>query len=69
MQNIHDFPTYGLFAGCVTKGLVGFPPCSPTIEFLSSRKLKKVIFCGSSAICQGAILINELKCLQWAIEN
>jgi hypothetical protein len=49
----------------VTKGLVGFPPCSPTIEFLSSRKLKKVIFCGSSAICQGAILIDELKCLQW----
>jgi hypothetical protein len=25
--NIHDFPAYGLFARCVTKGLVGCPPC------------------------------------------
>jgi hypothetical protein len=26
MWNIHNFPTYGLFASCVTKGHVGCPP-------------------------------------------
>jgi hypothetical protein len=30
MWSIHDFPAYGLFAGCVTKGHVGCPSCGPT---------------------------------------
>jgi hypothetical protein len=30
MWNIHDFPTYGLFVECVTKGNVGCPSCGPT---------------------------------------
>jgi len=36
--NIHDFPTYGLFTGFVTKGLVGCPPCGPIKETQSSNK-------------------------------
>lgn len=43
MWNIHDFPAYGLFVGCVTKGLVGCPPCGPTIKYRHSRKFKKVV--------------------------
>jgi hypothetical protein len=27
MWSIHAFPSYGLFASCVTKGHVGCPPC------------------------------------------
>jgi hypothetical protein len=26
--SVHDFPAYGLFASCVTKGHVGCPPCA-----------------------------------------
>ncbi len=32
MWNLHNFPPYGLFVGCVTKGLMGCPPCGPTTE-------------------------------------
>jgi hypothetical protein len=45
--NVHDFPTYELFAGCVTKGHIGCPPCGLAIDFHSSKKLKKMIFCGN----------------------
>ncbi len=47
MWNIHDFPTYGLFTRCVTKGQVGCPPCGVAIEFQSSKKLKKMVYCGT----------------------
>jgi len=47
MWSIHDFLAYGLFAGCVSKGHVGCPSCGPTTEVHFSRKLKKMIFCGS----------------------
>jgi hypothetical protein len=40
MWSIHDFLAYGLFAGCVTKGCVGWPPCGPTTESCFSKKLK-----------------------------
>jgi hypothetical protein len=33
MWSIHDFPTYGLFVGCMTKGQVGYSPCVATIIF------------------------------------
>ncbi len=32
MWNIHDFPVYRQFVGCVTKGLVGCPPCGLAIK-------------------------------------
>jgi hypothetical protein len=47
MWSIHDFLAYGLFAGCVTKGHMGCPPCSLTIESQSSRKLNKILYCGN----------------------
>jgi len=47
MWRIHDFPAYGLFARCMTKGLVGCPPCGPIIESQSSKKLKNVVYWGS----------------------
>jgi hypothetical protein len=31
MWSIHNFPTYGLFTGCVAKGHVGCPSCGPPI--------------------------------------
>jgi hypothetical protein len=47
IQNIHDFSTYGLFVGCVIKGHMGCPLCGPTIDSKSSKKLKKMVFCGT----------------------
>ncbi len=32
---------------CVTKGLVGCPPCGPSTESWSSKKLKKVVYYGN----------------------
>jgi hypothetical protein len=40
MWNIHDFLAYKLFSGYVLT-------CGPTTDSQSSRKLKKVIYCGS----------------------
>jgi len=60
---ICDFPTYGLFIGYVTKGLVGCPPCGPTIKPQSSKKLKKNIFVGIIVICQGFIPNGKLELL------
>jgi hypothetical protein len=48
MELYHNILTYGLFVGCVTKGLVGHPHCGPTIKFQSSTKLKKVVYCRNS---------------------
>jgi hypothetical protein len=45
--SVHDFPTFGLFAGCVMKGHKGCPPCGPTTKARSSKKLNKIIYCGS----------------------
>jgi hypothetical protein len=47
MWNIHDFPSYALFVGCVTKVQTGCPPCGPTIEFHFVRKPQKIVYCGS----------------------
>jgi hypothetical protein len=47
MWSIHDFPNYGLLLGCVTKGHVRCPPCGPSTESHSTRKLKKIVYCGS----------------------
>jgi hypothetical protein len=46
MWGIHDFLTYGLFVGCVTKRHVDFPPCGPSTEVQSSKKLNKMVYCG-----------------------
>ncbi len=40
--SVHDFPMYGLFVGCVTKGHVRCPPYGLAIDFHSSKKLKKM---------------------------
>jgi hypothetical protein len=39
MWNIHDFPTYDLFLGCVTKRQVGCSPCGVATKFQSSKKI------------------------------
>jgi hypothetical protein len=44
--SIHDFLAYGLFAGCVTKGLAGCPTCGPTTKSWYSKKSRKS-FCGN----------------------
>jgi len=44
MWGIHDFLTYNLFAGCVTKGHVGCPPCGQNTKIIFARKLKKMIY-------------------------
>jgi hypothetical protein len=45
--SVHDFPAFGLFARCVTKGHKGCPPCGLAMESHSSKKLKKIIYCGN----------------------
>jgi hypothetical protein len=45
--SVHDFLAFRLFARCVTKGHKGCPPCDPTTKSRSSKKLKKIIYCGS----------------------
>jgi hypothetical protein len=47
MWSIHDFSTYDLFAQCVRKGQVGCPPCVATTKSQSSKKLKKMVYCGT----------------------
>jgi hypothetical protein len=59
--SVHDFLAYKLFIGCVTKGHVGCPPCGPTIDSCSSKKLKKMIFLGIIATCLEATHIDVTK--------
>ncbi len=47
MWNIHNFLAYGLFARCVTKGLVVWLPFAPTTKSQSCKKFKKDVYCGS----------------------
>ncbi len=44
MWNIHDFPTYDLFIGCVTKGHIGCLPCGPNTKACFVRKLKEMVY-------------------------
>ncbi len=46
MWSVHDFPTYELFVGCVTKGHNGCPPCGLATKSYFSMKLKKMVDCG-----------------------
>ena len=41
---IHDFPAYGLIAGCVTKGYKGCPTCGAWSESRKSEVLGKNIY-------------------------
>jgi hypothetical protein len=43
---IHDFPTYGLVVGCVTKGYKGCPICGPDIVAWYSKHMRKMIYIG-----------------------
>lgn len=45
--SVHDFLVYELFASCVKKGHVNCLPCGLATYFHSSKKLKKMILCGS----------------------
>lgn len=44
LWTIHDFPAYGLVAGCVTKGFRGCPVCGPATESRRSNALKKCVY-------------------------
>ncbi len=46
MWTIHDFPAYGLIAGCVTKGYKGCPICGPAIVTQYSKHMKKMVYIG-----------------------
>lgn len=64
MWSIHDFPTYGLFVGCVTKRHVNCPPCGPFIKVRSSKKLNKMVYCGPHRyLLKNHQVIDELKWL------
>ena len=41
---IHDFPAYGMVAGCVTKGYHGCPICGPNTVSRRSQYLKKNVY-------------------------
>ena len=41
---IHDFPAYGMVAGCVTKGYHGCPVCGPFTVSRRSAFLKKNVY-------------------------
>jgi hypothetical protein len=42
--SIHDFPIYGMVAGCTTKGFLGCPMCGPNTRSQRSRALKKNVY-------------------------
>ncbi len=66
MWSIHEFMAYGLFVGCVTKGLVGCPPCGPTTKSWSSRKLTKVVYLWEPLLlAKESSLSAGLRCFQW----
>ena len=44
LWTIHDFPAYGIVAGCVTKGYRACPICGPNTISRRSRALKKNLF-------------------------
>ena len=44
MWTIHDFPAYGVVAGCVTKGYKGCPVCGPNTLSRRSRSLRKNVY-------------------------
>ena len=46
MWSIHDFPTYGLLAGQVTKGYRVCPPCGPHVSTRRSKSLGKNVYLG-----------------------
>ena len=46
LWTIHDYPAYGLIAGCVTKGYQGCPICGPNVTTRMSRALRKPLFIG-----------------------
>ena len=53
LWTIHDFPAYGIVAGCVTKGYRGCPCCGPettsrrsaALKKMSTRNLSSVVIC------------------------
>lgn len=45
LWSILDFPAYGCFAGCVTKGYKAWPICGPDVDTRGSRALKNLYFC------------------------
>jgi hypothetical protein len=44
MWTIHDFPTYGLVARCVTKGYKGCPICGPNTIAQYSKRMRKMVY-------------------------
>jgi hypothetical protein len=44
MWTIHDFPTYGIVMGCVTKGYMGCPICGPNIVAQYSKHMRKMVY-------------------------
>lgn len=46
--SIHDFPTYGLVAGCVHQGYKACPTCGPCLTTCHSLELGKVVYEGPS---------------------
>jgi ssDNA-binding Zn-finger/Zn-ribbon topoisomerase 1 len=44
MWTIHDFPTYGHVARCVTKGYKGCPICGPNTVARYSKRMKKMVY-------------------------
>ncbi len=44
MWTIHDFPTYALVVGCVTKGYKGCPICGPNIVARYSKHMRKMVY-------------------------
>lgn len=46
LWTVHDFPTYGLLAGCRVKGYLACPICGPEGEGRWSEYLRKVVYCG-----------------------
>lgn len=44
LWTIHDFPAYGLVAGCMTKGFRACPVCGPSTKLKQSVALKKNVY-------------------------
>lgn len=44
LWTMHDFPTYGVVAGCVTKGYKGCPICGPNTISRRSLALHKNVY-------------------------
>jgi hypothetical protein len=59
MWSIYEFPNYGLLLGCVTKVHVKCPPCGPSTESCSIRKLKRLYIVEVVITCLITTLIEE----------